>query len=58
MIFGAVALLSGSFALMIDLLRRAPVGYQDETGFHFSHQTRSAHTPPREHHAQPSRRAA
>lgn len=36
MIFGALTLLSGSLAIMISALRRAPVGYQDETGFHFA----------------------
>jgi hypothetical protein len=34
-IFWTVALLGGSFALMINALRRAPEGYQDEKGFHF-----------------------
>jgi hypothetical protein len=34
-ILGAVVLLSGFFALMVDVLRRAPEGYQDESGFHF-----------------------
>lgn len=34
-ILGAVAFLSGSFVLMLGLLRRAPEGYQNEQGFRF-----------------------
>ena len=61
MIFGAVALLSGSFALVIEMLHRAPIGYQDETGFHYSEQSRSARdVSPTDLQSlpEPSRRAA
>ncbi len=34
--FGAVAALFGAFAVVLNVLRHAPEGYQDKEGFHFT----------------------
>jgi hypothetical protein len=60
-LLGALCFLVGSFALISELLRRAPEGYEDERGFHFVDQLSKPADPlsSGEHSLpQPSRRVA